>query len=919
MPKANKMIIALFSTIIAFSLFSMFTNLYVDFLWFKSEGFAQVFKSILLWSWGLRLVVATISFLFIYVNLLVAKKALINSPFFRQEDENVIHLYNREWLKLISPKLLNIGLIILSAAVALLLSSAVSGQWEVVQKFLNSTSFSIVDPIFSKDIGFFVFQLPFFKFIYGILFSNLIISIMIVGFVYFIAHPQDLLSKHSFDYKKVHLLTLVALFFVLNAVNYFFNQYELLYSTQGTIYGVGFTDINANLIALKILPLISIICAGIVIVGIIKRRQNFAWGSLGLFLVSVIILNGIFPSVVQKFWVEPDELNKETPFIKNHIEFTRKAYNLDKIKKQQFPSEQELTLQDLEENPETIANIRLWDVEPLKQTFGQLQEMRQYYQFNDVDVDRYRVNGEYRQVMLSARELTTEQLQVQAKTWINQKLTYTHGYGVTMTPVNEVSNEGLPLFFIKNIPPESTVDVVVDRPEIYFGELTNDYVVANTKAKEFDYPKGDENVYSFYEGKGGIKLKSFFDKLIFAFNFKEIKLLLNNDIKPESKILMERNIINRVQKVAPFINFDNDPYITVVNGQLLWIIDGYTSSDRYPYSEPYGTMGNYIRNSVKAVINAYDGQMSFYISEPNDPIIKTYSKIFPNLFLTWDEMSSELKEHMRYPEDLFAIQSEIYSSYHMENPQIFYNREDRWNIPEEMFAGEKKTMEPYYNIMKLPGEDKSEFILMRPFTAATKPNMVAWMAAKSDGKNYGTLLVYQFPKQKLIYGPMQIESRIDQDSEISQQLTLWSQRGSQVIRGNLLVIPIEDSLLYVEPIYLQAEQSKLPELRRVVVAYGENIVMEQNLKLALEKIFGKSTEQKQGQDASEPNDIKGEPKDTPRGDQASGSGDVNELINKANELFGISQQKVEQGDWSGYGKTLEELEKTLEKLNQLTE
>jgi len=910
-------VIILFSLVIVFASFSTFTSLYVDFLWFQSEGFAQVFKTIFLWSWGLRLVVGIISFFFIYVNLSVTKKALINSPLFRQDAENVINLYNRDWVKLINPKLLNLGLIILSGAVALMISSTVSGQWEVVQRFLNYTSFSIVDPIFSKDIGFFVFQLPFYKFIYGILFSNLIISIIIVGFFYFVAYPQDLLNKHNFDYKKVHLLVLLALFFVLNAVNYIFNQYELLYSTQGVIYGAGFTDINANLIALKILPIISIISASIVIAGIIKRRQSFALGSFGLFLVSVIILNGIFPTVVQKFWVEPDELNKETPFIKNNIEFTRKAYSLDKIKKQPFPSEQELTLQDLEANSETVDNIRLWDVSPLKQTFSQLQEMRQYYQFNDVDVDRYMINGEYRQVMLSARELPTEQLQAQAKTWINEKLTYTHGYGVAMTPVNEVTNEGLPLFFIKNIPPQSTVDIVVDRPEIYFGELTNDYVVVNTNAKEFDYPKGDENVYAFYEGKGGIQLKSFIDKLIFALNFKEIKLLLNNDINPDSRILMKRNVVDRVEKVAPFINFDKDPYITVINGQLLWIIDGYTSTDRYPYSEPYGNMGNYIRNSVKAVVNAYDGQMTFYISEPDDPIIKTYSKIFPNLFIEWDKMPGEVKEHMRYPEDLFAIQSEIYSIYHMENPQIFYNREDRWSIPEEMFAGEKTTMEPYYNIMKLPGEDKSEFILMRPFTAATKPNMVAWMAAKSDGENYGTLLVYQFPKQKLIYGPMQIESRIDQDSEISQQLTLWGQRGSQVIRGNLLVIPIGDSLLYVEPLYLQAEQSKLPELRRVVVAYGDDIVMEQNLKLALEKIFGKSKDQNQGRDVSEPDDLKEEPKDVPK-DKTDGTSNANELINKANELFGISQQKVEQGDWSGYGETLKELEDTLKKLNELT-
>lgn len=904
MNKNIRPIITIFSLFFIISLLSFLGNLYVEYQWFKAEGYQSVFKTIFLSKWGIRLAVGFLTFAFIFTNLIVTRKILANAQFFRKDD-NIIHLYNKPDLSFLTPKFLTVVFTVLSLSIAFFVSQVASGNWETVLKFFNSTPFSLKDPVFSHDVGFYIFKLPLYWLIHDLFLAVLVITVFILGIVYFLANPRELLDKNVIGRGKAHLLSLISIILILRAISYFLNRYDLLFSTQGVAFGAGYTDIHAKLLALNVLPFVSIVSAFIILMAIYRLRFKLVIFSFGLLIGAAIILNGIFPALVQKFSVDPDELTKEKPYLKNNIEFTRIAYGLDRIKKEPFPVNGELDLGDLEANSETITNIRLWDWQPLKQTFSQLQEMRIYYQFNDVDIDRYTVNGEYRQVMLSPRELTSKQLPETAKSWINEKLIYTHGYGLAMTPVNEVTNEGLPNFFIKDIPPQSTTDISIKRPEIYFGEITDDYVVVNTQKKEFDYPKGDENVYSSYQGKGGIKLDSFWKRMVLAFYFKEFKLILNNDITPESRILFNRNVAERVAKTTPFVKLDRDPYMTIIDDKLLWIIDGYTTSSNFPYAEPTPGIGNYIRNSVKIVVDAYDGKMKYYISEPSDPIIKTYTKIFPDLFANSEEMPDEIKEHIRYPVELFNIQSEIYSTYHMEDPQIFYTREDRWSIPEEMFGDKKQTMEPYYVIMKLPGEDKSEFILMRPFTAATKPNMVAWMAARSDGEHYGTVLVYQFPKQKLIYGPMQIESRINQDSEISQQLNLWDQRGSQVIRGNLLVIPMSDALLYVEPLYLQAQQSKLPELRRVIVSYKENVVMETNLRLALEKIFGKS----------EDNSINQQPS----GDNIGTEEDLQALIFKANKLFEDAQNRIQTGDWAGYGQLIEELEESLKKMQSLNE
>ncbi|MFA4886373.1 MAG: UPF0182 family protein, partial [Desulfotomaculaceae bacterium] len=576
-------------------------------------------------------------------------------------------------------------------------------------------------------------------------------------------------------------------------------------------------------------------------------------------------------------------------------------YNLDKIEKTSFPAGRILSGEDIRANQDTISNIRLWDWEPLKQTYSQLQEIRLYYEFPDIDVDRYTINDKYRQVMLAPRELNQERLPVQAKTWVNQRLAYTHGYGIAMSPVNELSGEGLPSFFLKDIPPMGNTDLQVSRPEIYYGERTDQYVIVNTKSKEFDYPKGDENVYSTYESDGGVQISDFLRRVMFALSLGDYKLLLSSEVDNNSRVLYYRNIHQRIQKIAPFLEFDKDPYIVTSEGKLYWMWDAYTTTDSFPYSEPYNKVSNYIRNSVKVVIDAYSGQVNFYISDENDPLVVTYSKIFPSMFKSLDEMPDDLRKHIRYPVDLFSAQAQMYGVYHMDDPSLFYNKEDKWNIATEMLGKDEKQIEPYYTIIKLPGTDKPEFILIVPYTPQSKRNMIAWMAASSDGANYGKLISYNFPKQELVYGPAQIEARINQDTVISQQLSLWDQRGSNVIRGNLLAVPIKDALLYVAPIYLQAEQSKMPELRRVIVSHGEMVVMEPTLEKALERIFGTESGVK-------------DPVKLPDTGSQTAPLSLADLAKSANQLYDEAQNKLKAGDWAGYGESLNKLKQTLNEL-----
>jgi len=881
-------------------------HLYLDWLWFKSLNFQLVFITRYISEILLSVAVFILTFLLLFLSLMLTRKTITSAvQSSRQiEEGGVVTLQRSHLVRFVNNKTVTIVFVILSALMGLMVSSSVTGDWVILQKFLHPSLFGLKDPIFNNDIGFYVFQVPFFQFLYKLSISLIILIAIWTAVAYFLASVAsgNLNLKKFLDISaaRVHLSVIVAVYFLIRAWGYRLQQYTLLNSSQGVVFGPGYTDIHANLLAYKVMFFLAALTGIIVLVNILMRRFRLIVYTIGFMIAASIILNGLYPALVQKLVVLPSEMDKEKPYIENSIKYTRIAYNLEAIDKESFPTGKTLSIADVMENKDTIKNIRLWDYRPLQQTYSQLQTMRTYYEFKDIDIDRYNIDGQYRQVMLAARELNQNLLPDQAKTWVNEHLKYTHGYGIAMSPVTDITGEGLPNLLIKDIPPKTSTNLKVNRPEIYFGELTNNYVIVNTRGQEFNYPMGDDNAWSTYQGKDGVKIGSIFRRLIFALTFNDYKLLLSDNVSSDSQVLYYRSLNQRVPKIAPFLLYDKDPYLVLDNGKLYWMWDAYTTTDMFPYSEPFANKMNYIRNSVKVVVDAYTGKVTFYIVDPTDPVLKTYQKIFPGLFTS--EMPSGLKEHIRYPEDLFTIQANKYMVYHMQNYRVFYNKEDKWDLPTEIFGSEEQTMESYYTIVRLPGEEKPEYIQIMPFTPHNKKNMVAWFAGRSDGKEYGKLLVYEFPKQELVFGPMQVEARINQDTTISQQLSLWDQKGSQVIRGNMMVIPVKDSLIYVEPLYLQAEQGKMPELSRVIVAHGDHVVMERTLEASLEKIFG-------GQDIIESSNQE------PTGEQGTNEAEtVSSLAQKANQLFEDAQKKIASGDWAGYGNLMGQLKDTLNDL-----
>jgi uncharacterized protein len=905
MNRKKFILLIIFSLIfIGLTVFFNLINLITDWFWFKEIGFENIFTTILSAKIKLGLITSLITFVLVYLNLKIALRITRHKPILvkTREDSAPIKL----------DKHINKLAILFSLTIGFSTGLAGSVNWEIVLKYLNAVSFGILDPIFSRDISFYFFTLPFLKMVIGFLFWIVIVSLIGTILIYASKGELSLLSqknrpiRYSSEGKiikqeikkgpKTHLLSMLFFFFLIIAFKtYFISIPDLLYSNTGPFTGASFTDINASLPVLKALSVILTVAALICLVSIFRKTYRMLIGIVATYFVVLVLGLWIYPIILQGFIVKPNELVKETPYIINNIAFTQKAFKLNEIEEKNLSGETALTMKDIENNQTTIKNVRLWDREPLLDTFGQLQEIRTYYDFNSISNDRYMIDGEYRQTLLSPRELNSANLP--NKNFINERLSFTHGYGLTLSPVNEVTEEGLPVLFIKDLPPVSTIESLnITRPEIYFGKLTQDYVIVKTKSKEFDYPAGEENVFSNYEGQGGVPIDSFFKKLLMTIRFKEFKLLLSDDITSESRIMYYRNIKERVQKVLPFIKLDKDPYLVITDeGSLKWIYDGYTFSNLYPYSEGIGNSEqiNYIRNSVKIVTDAYDGKMEFYVSEPEDPLIQTYSKIFKNTFLALNEMPDTLKVHLRYPEDIFAYQTSLYAIYHMEEPQIFYNKEDKWQIPQ--IAENLEDPVERHIIMKLPGEKKEEFILMIPFTPQGKNNLSAWMVARSDGNNYGKLAVYRFPKQKLVFGPNQIINRINQDPEISRQISLWDQRGSEVNLGQLLVIPIEESILYIRPLYIRAEGGKIPELKRVIVVSENQIAMEETLEKALNKIFE--------------NEI-----DKPEQEAETPSINKEELILQANRYYEQALQAQQQGDWALYGQKIKELGKILEKL-----
>ncbi len=782
--------------------------------------------------------------------------------------------------------------------------------WERVLLALNAQTFAVNDPLFGMDLGFYVFTLPLIWALwYAIVFAILVNLAITAGAYLFLQADRLIFGPEERDYAEIaksipkralaHMSALLGILAILFSFRYLLDRYELLYSATGVVYGAGYADVYARLPFLYVHAGAALLVALLLFAFAAGRRSARVPLIIGVIVVATAGLGVIYPTVVQQYSVAPNEIVMESPFIAHNINYTLLAYGLDRVDERPFSVDYNLTGEDLRSNSGTVENIRLWDWRPLLSTYKQLQEIRLYYEFFDVDVDRYMIDGEKRQVMLSARELSQEELPEQAKTWQNIHLFYTHGYGICMSPANVVTPEGLPEFYVKNLPPDSALGEMV-RPEIYYGEGQKEYVVVNTGLEEFDYPLGDENVYATYNGTGGIELDPLM-RLLMTYRLASLKILLSDDVTTESRVMIYRNVIDRADTLAPFLAYDQDPYIVFADGRLYWIVDAYTLTDRYPYSEPSGGF-NYIRNSVKVVIDAYNGTVRYYVVE-DEPIVRAYEAIFPDLFLPLDSMPEELQAHLRYPVDLFKVQAGIYRNYHMNDPQVFYNREDAWDIPTEVYQGSRQTVEPYYVIMKTPGtEGGEEFMLIQPFTPRSKNNMIAWMCAKSDQPDYGDLVVFKFPKDQLIFGPMQIEARIDQDTDISEQLTLWSQKGSSVIRGNLLVIPIDKSLLYVEPLYLRAENSELPELKRVIVAYNGKVAMEETLEEALAMIFEFA------------------PEAAPAGTAAGKREDQStaELIGEAGTLYRSAQEQLRAGNWSGYGEEIDRLGDVIRALEERT-
>jgi uncharacterized membrane protein (UPF0182 family) len=809
--------------------------LYTDWLWFEEVGYTRVFLVILLTRAALSAGTALVVFAVLYGNArLAASRA---APDVLWELDNRLGLPGGEVLQIVMGRALPLIL----AALSLLAGLAAGGHWQTVIGWWYQVPFGVADPLFQRDVGFFVFTLKAWRVLLVSAAALMIASLVLALLVHLLRGGIALTNRgpRVSAGARGHLLALGATWLVLKAADFWLDRFDLVYSPRGVVFGASYTDVHASLPVLGVLSVL--VVAAAVLFGLQTRRPGFRLAVIALAgpaLVWVVGL-GLYPAVLQRFRVAPNELAAEGPYIAHNIRMTRQAYGLDRIEEREFAAGEDLDAATLRGNAATIENIRLWDHRPLLRTYAQLQEIRTYYKFVDVDVDRYTLNGKYRQVMLSPRELSYPHLQ--SRSWINERLTFTHGYGLVAGLVNRVTEHGLPEFLVSDIPPSVRQGFpAIKRPEIYYGELGSGYAIVRTRSQELDYPSGDQNVYTQYRGSGGVLLTSWVRKLAFALRFGELKMLLSNDLGAESRVLMHREVAERVQRIAPFLKLDADPYLVVTaDGRLVWMLDAYTATDRYPYADPALGVGNYIRNAVKVTVDAFHGTVDFYLADPSDPLVRTLARVFPALLKPLEAMPSDLRAHIRYPEGLFAIQAQKYATYHMREPQVFYNREDLWARPQRTVGGRTEEMEPYSTIMRLPGERKEEFILLTLFNPARRDNMIAWLAARSDPPNYGRLIVYLFPKQRLVYGPRQIDARIDQDPVIARQLALWNQAGSTVIRGSLLAIPIEESLIYVQPLYLAAaEQGALPELRRVIVAHGNAIAMMPTLEESLATIFG---------------------------------------------------------------------------------
>lgn len=902
MRKKITWIVILAALFVLFGGLSFAIGMYFEYLWFAELGKTVVFTTALYAKSMIGSGILLASFLFLFLNFYFANRKTGSIQIGIPTPTGQITAYT------ISPETVQRLSGLLAVVVGFIIALREANDWQLLWRWLHRVSFNIKDPVFSRDVSFYFFSLPLAQEIVWIGLVLCFLALIGVAVLYYfkgILTWRKLRMAGSRSRVGVHLSLLACLIFLLLSASAYLDRFEVLYGRHDVFSGANYADLHARVPMLTFLAFSALVGALLWIYNSFAAHNKGAAVAVILYF-AVLLLGNLYPAFIQKFIVSPNELDRENPQIKHNIEATLHAYGLANVADRSLSGDRALTPQDIENNAPTIHSIRLWDHEPLLDALKQIQEIRTYYDFITSDNDRYLLNNELQQFMLSPRELNSAGLP--ERNWINERLSYTHGYGLALGPVNRMTSEGLPVLLVQNIPPVSSYPLFqIARPEIYFGELTQGYAVVKTGQKEFDYPSGESNVYTTYQGTGGVPVRSFFRKLLFAFYFRDPNIVLSPLLTSESRFLYFRDVKTRLSRLAPFLLLDQDPYIVVSEGRLFWIQDGYTVSDRYPYSRETEGVGNYIRNSVKMVLDAYSGKVDLYVADPDDPLIRVYQRIFPGVFRPLSEMSRDLRRHVRYPEDIFRVQTYIYAVYHMATPQIFYNKEDLWQIPVLTGGGSSENpMSPYYTIMRLPQEKEEEFILMLPFTPGRKDNLSAWMVARSDGENYGRLVVYRFPKQKLVYGPRQIVARINQEAEISRQISLWDQRGSQVIQGTLLVIPIEEALIYVRPLYLRAESGKIPELKRVIVAYENKIAMEETLEASIVRIFKGEIPMPESAEVTPPA--------SPAASKAPSPANNAELIRQARDAYERAIQAQRQGDWAKYGEEIKKLGAILGKL-----
>ncbi|MBU3194703.1 UPF0182 family protein [Clostridium algidicarnis] len=899
MKRKHKIILPILILIILiFGFMDGIVNFIINIKWFKEVGYLSVYFKKITATLKLMVPIFLVCFIGIIVYYRSLRKGFIKNKNISQTDKKATKKENIIFYSLN---------IILSFLISYITAS---NYWYRIVQFNNSVDFNVKDPLFNKDVSFYMFKLPLIQSLFNAMMAFLIVLLIVTFVVYIIMRTKDGVYTKNFkrpfskvkfiksditNYAGKQLAVLSSMFLIMIGIFYILKSYYLVYSSKGVGFGASFTDARVSLYFYRAISGIAIVSSIVIFVSIIKGKIKPIVISL-IAMAVVIILEGLTSTLVQQFMVKSNELEFERPYIKQNIDFTRKAFNIDDIKESIFDVKDDLTKEDIDKNKDIIDNIKVNSFNPALDFYNQVQIIRYYYNFKDIDVDRYNIDDKYSQVFIAPREIDSDS--IEPNTWLNKHLVYTHGYGVVMSRVNSVTAEGKPNFVIKNIPPENNSNIKIDNPRIYFGESTDYYAVVNTEQREFDYPKGGENETNKYDGNAGINM-SFINRILFSIKEKSIKFMLSNDINVNSKILINRNIMERAKTIAPFLTYDKDPYIVIQDGKLYWILDAYTTSNKYPFSEPHDDI-NYIRNSVKVVIDSFNGDINFYISDKNDPIIQSYSKIFKGLFKDIDDLPTEFIEHFRYPEEIFNIQCSALGKYHIKDPEVFYNGEDLWEISKnkketkdqsDNKAEEEKTTEASYIVTKLPNEEKEEMVLFEYFNMRSKENMVALFGARMDGDQYGKLVLYKFPPTKTIYSPYLFKNQINQDPNISKELSLWNTEGSKVYYGDTVIVPIKNSLLYIEPLYLKAiSNNSIPEMKKVVVYYGDKMVMAENIEKALEQIFNY--------------------KESDKIDDKNTTTDV-EIIKEVRDLYYKAVDSQKEGDWAKYGEYMKELEKIL--------